>query len=78
VFEVAEGDWLERPRVTASADGRTWQDVAGEASLADATLELYHDPRRGRGEVRFPSLRARFLRLDPRLPARPGTLGVAP
>jgi hypothetical protein len=78
VFEVGDGDWLERPRVEASSDGRVWQDVAGEASLADATLSLYRDPRRGRGEVRFPSLRARFLRLDRRLPARRLPLSVAP
>ncbi len=78
VFEVGDGEWLERPRVEVSADGRVWRDVAGEASLADATLGLYRDPRWGRGEIRFPGLRARFLRLDPRLPARPGTLGVAP
>jgi hypothetical protein len=32
------------------------------------------DPRRGQGEVSFTSQKARYFRLDPRLPARPGPL----
>ena len=76
-FEVGEGAWLDRPRVEISNDGLRWHEVAAEASLADATLALYRDPRAGHGEVRFVSQRARFLRLDRRLPARPGTLGAA-
>jgi hypothetical protein len=48
--------------------------VEATASLADATLSLMKDPRHGRGEVRFAPQTARFLRLDPRLPARAGIL----
>lgn len=77
-FEVGDGAWLERPRVELSSDGESWREVAAQASLADATLALYRDPRAGRGELRFPPQRARFLRLDRRLPARPGALGAAP
>lgn len=77
-FEIGAGDWLERPRLELSGDGVAWREVAAHASLADATLALYSDPRHGRGELRFAPQRARFLRLDPRLPARPGTFGAAP
>lgn len=77
-FEVGEGAWLEQPRVEVSSDGASWREVPAQASLADATLALYQDPRAGRGELRFPAQRARFLRLDRRLPARPGALGAAP
>ena len=41
------------------------------ASLADATLSLYRDPRHARGEIRFPPVRARLLRVDS-APARSG------
>jgi hypothetical protein len=77
-FELSDGPWNSRPRVRASADGTRWEEVEAEASLADATLSLVKDPRLGRGEVRFPERRARFLLLDRSLPARPGTLGVRP
>jgi len=50
--------------------------MEAEASLADATLSLYRDPRAGRGEVRFPPLLARRIRIAPGLPARPGLLEI--
>jgi hypothetical protein len=78
VFELSDEPWVSRPRVQASADGETWEPLDAAASLADATLSLYRDPRHARGEVRFPPCGARFLRLDPRLPARPGALEVGP
>jgi hypothetical protein len=76
VFEPADGPWLEEPRMLLSTDGRSWREVRARASLADATLALYQDPRGGRAELRFEPQAARFLRLDPRLPARPGAIGV--
>lgn len=78
VFEVGDAAWIARPRAWLSSDGVDWREVAAEASLADATLALYGDPRHGKGELRLAAARARFVRLDPRLPARPGTLGAAP
>ena len=75
-FELSDAPWLPRPRVEASRDGTTWEPVEATASLADATLSLYRDPRHGAGEVRFPPREVRFLRLDVRLPARPGPFGV--
>jgi hypothetical protein len=78
VFELDDRPWLDRPAVSASVDGRTWTPLDARASLADATLALYRDPRRGRGEVRFPPTTARWLRLDARLPARPAALWAAP
>ena len=66
------------PAVEVSLDGTTWEPVEATASLADATLSLYRDPRHGRGEVRFTPREVRFLRLDARLPARPGALEVGP
>jgi hypothetical protein len=79
IFELDDRPWIARPRVEASIDGRIWTSVDAQASLADAALALYADPRHGRGEVRFRSTRTRYLRLDPRLPARVGALaaGVA-
>jgi hypothetical protein len=77
-FELADGPWTSRPRIRASLDGTRWEEVEAGASLADATLSLVKDPLQGRGEVRFPERRARFLLVDPALPARPGTLGVRP
>lgn len=77
-FEVGDGDWVSRPRVEVSQDGRRWQDMEAWASLADATLSLMKEPRRGLGEVRFGPAHARFLRLDARLPARAGVLWVGP
>jgi hypothetical protein len=78
-FLLSDEEWLASPRVEVSADGVAWEPVATvHASLADATLSLYRDPTRGRGEVRFAPRPARFLRLDPRLPVRPGALEVGP
>jgi hypothetical protein len=78
VFELSEAPWVARPRVEASLDGVAWEPVETRASLADATLSLYRDPRHGRGEVRFAPRPVRFLRVDARLPARPGALEVGP
>ena len=77
-FELSDAPWVARPTVEVSLDGVAFEPVEARASLADATLSLYRDPRRGRGEVRFAPREARFLRLDPRLPARPGVLEVGP
>jgi hypothetical protein len=73
-FELSDAPWVARPRVETSLDGATWEPVDATASLADATLSLYRDPRRGRGEVRFAPRTVLALRLDPRLPVRPGPL----
>jgi hypothetical protein len=78
VFELSDAPWIARPAVEVSPDGLTWVAVEARASLADATLSLYRDPLRGRGDVRFTPRPVRLLRLDPRLPARPGALEVAP
>jgi hypothetical protein len=78
VFEVSDADWVARPRVAVSLDKQAWKDVDATASLADATLSLMKEPRHGRGEVRFAPQTTRFLRLDPRLPARPGILETGP
>jgi hypothetical protein len=78
VFTVGEGPWLDAPGVRASEDGRTWNALPATASLADATLSLYQNPRSGRGAVRFPPVTARYLWLDPRLPARRGLLETRP
>jgi len=75
-FEASEAPWIAEPRVEVSADGVSWSPVAATASLADATLSLSRDPPHGRGAVRFPPAVGRYLRLDPRLPARPGALQV--
>jgi hypothetical protein len=76
VFEVSDAPWVRAPQVEASLDGVEWEPVETQASLADATLSLYKDPRHARGEVRFAPREVRFYRLDPGLPARPGTLEV--
>jgi len=78
VFAVGDGPWLDAPSVRVSQDGRDWNAVPATASLADATLSLYQDPRGGRGAVRFPPVTARYLWLDPRLPARHGPLETRP
>jgi hypothetical protein len=78
VFELSEAPWVAVPRVEASIDGVEWEPIEARASLADATLSLYRDPKHGRGEIRFPPREVRLLRLDPRLPARKGTLEVGP
>jgi hypothetical protein len=77
-FELSDAPWVDRPRMEVSLDGVTFEPVEAKASLADATLSLYRDPRHGRGEVRFAPREMRFVRLDPALPARPGALEVAP
>lgn len=77
VFEISDSPWLERPRVELSQDGRVWTAVDAFASLADAAFALTRDPRHASGDLRFPPRRARYLRLDRRLPARPGALGAA-
>jgi hypothetical protein len=71
VFEVGDAEWIPDPWVEVSHDGVTWQWVAGRASLADAVVALNADPRHGRGEVRFATQDARWVRIDPRVPARP-------
>jgi hypothetical protein len=78
VFGVGDGEWVSRPRVRASLDGRAWDDVAAFASLADAAVSLYQDPRAGLGEIRFPARTVRFVALDPRLPLRRGALEIRP
>jgi hypothetical protein len=77
-FEASDAEWVAAPQVEASIDGVSWEAVEARSSLADATLSLYRDPRHGRGEVRFAPRSVRLLRLDPRLPARGGTLEVGP
>ena len=75
-FELSDAPWVARPRLEVSDDGISWSALAAGASLADATLSLYRDPRHARGEVRFAATRARWLRLDPRLPVRAGTVEI--
>jgi hypothetical protein len=74
VFEIGEAEWIAEPRVEVSPDGARWERVAATASLGDAVAALYADPRAGRGEVRFAPRSARWLRIDPRVPARPPLL----
>ena len=76
VFELSDAPWVAQPRVEASLDGLTWEPVEAAASLADATLSLYRDPRHARGEIRFAQRTVRLLRLDARLPARGGAMEV--
>jgi hypothetical protein len=76
-FEVSDGAWVPAPAVGVSTDGREWSVVPGRASLADAALSLYRDPRHGRGLVVFGPVVTRFVP-DPRLPARAGALEVEP
>lgn len=78
VFELGDGPWNESPRVAASRDGQTFEEVKARASLADATVSLYRDPRRGRGHVLFGPLPARILRIERAFPIRPGVLEVVP
>jgi hypothetical protein len=75
-FAPADAPWVEAPVVEVSDDGRTWRAVPAVARLGDAVLSLMADPRAGRGEVVFGPVTTRRLRLDPRLPARPGLLNV--
>src|SRR6185436_8402699 len=53
LFEMDDRSWVDRPSVWTSHDGKAWTALDAEASLADATLGLYRDPRSGRGEVRL-------------------------
>jgi hypothetical protein len=75
-FELSDALWLAQPRLAASVDGITWDDIVATASLADATLSLLHDPIAGHGELRFPPRMARYLLVDSRVPARLGVLWV--
>jgi hypothetical protein len=76
VFELSDDPWLAQPKVEASLDGVSWEPVDASASLADATLSLYQDPRHARGEIRFGLRVVRFLRVTAKLPARGGALEV--
>jgi hypothetical protein len=78
VFELGDGPWSGRPTVQLSHDGRAWDAVEAEASLADATLSLYRNPRHGRGALLFVPRQARFLRIGREVPARPGVLEILP
>ena len=78
VFPVGDGPWPRRPRVQVSDDGQEWEAVEATASLADATLSLYRDPRRGRGAVVFAPREARLVRIDRSLPMQVGALEVIP
>jgi hypothetical protein len=77
-FELSDEEWIAGPRVETSLDGVAWEPVVAAASLADATLSLYRNPTRGRGEVLFPPRPVRFVRLDPRVPVREGALEIGP
>jgi hypothetical protein len=77
-FVLDDRPWIEAPGLEASSDGLSWQSVPATASLADATLSSMRDPRHARGELRFATVEARLLRLDPRLPAAPQAIGVSP
>jgi hypothetical protein len=75
-FALDDRPWLPHPSVLATADGASWEPLDAVASLADATLSLYADPRRARGEIRFAPRPARAFRVDARLPARQAPLEV--
>jgi hypothetical protein len=77
-FELDDRPWLDRPSVEMSVDGSSWVRLDATASLADATLALYRDPRHGGAAVRFGPVQARWLRVETALPARPGLLAVMP
>jgi hypothetical protein len=76
VFELSDAPWVAQPKVEASLDGVTWEPVDATASLADATLSLYRDPKHARGEIRFAPREVRFVRLGATIPAREGALEV--
>jgi hypothetical protein len=76
VFEVSDAPWVDAPAVEVSSDGVSWTPVAARASLADATLSLLRDPRHGIGEVTFPPVTARFVRMAIAVAARPGVVRV--
>jgi hypothetical protein len=75
-FEIGDAEWIANPWVDVSADGVTWERLVAEASLADAVVSLGQDPRHGRGEVLLAARTARWVRLDPRVPARPPLVWV--
>ena len=75
-LRARDGPWLAQPRVEASLDGVQWEPLEATASLADATLSLYRDPRHARGEIRFAPRPLRLVRVDAQLPAREGALEV--
>jgi hypothetical protein len=74
VFLVGDAPWPRHPQVAVSRDGEEWETVEATASVADATLSLYRNPREGRGAVRFAPREVRFVRIDRSLPMREGTL----
>jgi hypothetical protein len=76
VFEVSDAPWVDTPVVDVSTDGVSWTPVVAQASLADATLSLLRDPRHGVGELTFPRVTARFVRVPLAMPARTGLLRV--
>ena len=76
VFEVSDAPWVDGPAVEVSNDGASWAPVTARASLADATLALLRDPQHGDGEVTFPRVTARFVRVPLAVPARPGVFWV--
>ncbi len=76
VFEVSDGPWVDAPAVEVSSDGTSWAPVTARASLADATRALLRDPQHGDGEVTFPRVTARFVRVPLAVPARPGVFWV--
>ena len=78
IFPVGDGPWPDRVRVEVSHDGEVWEGVEANASLADATLSVYRNPRHGRGAVRFEPRTVRQVRIDRALPMRFGTLEVVP
>jgi hypothetical protein len=77
-FVLGDGPWVAVPGLEVSSDGLSWQSVPATASHADATLSSMRDPRHARGELRFSTVDARLLRLDPRLPAAAQVIGVSP
>ncbi len=75
-FALSDAAWMAHAPLEASLDGASWEPFEATASLADATLSLYQDPRVGRGELRFAPRPIRFLRIPASLPARGGALEV--
>jgi hypothetical protein len=78
VFVVSDAPWVARPRVEASVDGGAWTRMDARASLAAAAVGLYANPGEGLGEVVFPTVDARFVRVSSDLPAVPGAIWARP